>query len=426
MQNKLHQILVALLFGILLLPITQLTVQLFVEPPLEGIGATSAAPSFKWANWMRGTFQDTLMDHATKHVGFHNTFVRLNNQYYYSLFNTALANHVIIGQDDYLYDIAHIRAYTGEDYLGEETLRNRMRDIHDLQEILLKKGIRLMVAFVPGKATGTPEHLPIGTAPAGKQTNYKTYLRFADSLGVPALDLIAWYQHEKKRSTFPLYPSGGIHWSQYCATIAMDTTLGFLSQLMQTPFNRMQIEDIEWSPTPRGQDHDIERGMNLLFPHRGSPMAYPKVKWTGIEPKFNVMTVGDSYYFKAFTDFSGACFAKSSLWFYHNELHTWGSMVPMHNEQVDVLKQIEAQDLIILFTADANLKEFSWGFVEDALRRYRDPAWREPEITRLSNDIRNDANWMKLIAEKAMHDGVSVDSMLRRDAIHVLEHTRIK
>lgn len=424
MQKLLRNTLVILLFGLLFLPMAQLTVQLFEEPKLEGIGKSTYAPTLRWASWMDGTYQDTLTEYANQHCGFHSTMVRLNNQYYYSLFNTALANGVIIGKNHYLYDRAHIAAYTGTDFLGVDTLRARMQAIRDLRDILARKKIQLAVVFVPGKATGTPEFLPVGTPPAGQQTNYKSYLHFADSLGVPALDLIAWYQREKQTSPYPLYPSGGIHWSQYCAALAMDTLMGYLSDLMQTPLNRLKVTGVDWSWTPQGQDNDIDRGMNLLFPNSGYPMVYPNLKWTGVPPKFSVMTVGDSYYFKAFTDYSGAAFAKSYLWFYHNELHTWGNMVTRRNNEVDIIKEIESKDLIILYTADANLKLFSWGFVDEALAAYRDPVRRAAEIARLSDVIRADSSWFQRVAAAAIDSQVPVDTMLRRNATFVLDNGR--
>lgn len=424
MQNILRNILVILLFGMLFLPMVQLSVNLFDEPPLEGIGQTTIAPALRWSSWQSGKFQDSLTEYATQHCGFHNTLVRLNNQYYYSAYHTALANGVIIGQDNYLYDRAHIAAYTGSDFLGEDTLRARMEEIRDLRDILAKKGIKLMLTFVPGKATGTPEHLPVGTPPPGKQTNFKSYRRLADSLDVPALDLITWYQAQLKTSPYSLYPSGGIHWSVYCSHLAADTLIGYISQLMGTVMNRPDSTTLELSPVPRGQDIDIDRGMNILFPHTGSPMAYPTWRYTRVAPQYSVMTVGDSYYFRIFTDYSGAFFAHSSLWFYYNELHTWGNMVTRRNHEVDLIKQIEAQDLIILYAADANLAKFSWGFVHDALKIYRDPARREAEIQRLTLEVQNDPNWLKIIQQKALSEGLPLDTMIRRDAIFTLEHRR--
>lgn len=426
MQKRLPHILVILLFGLLFLPMTQLALNLFDEPKLEGIAKTAVSPTWRWSDWMKGSFQDTLTEYANQHCGFHSTMVRLNNQYYYTVFNTAITNHVVIGKQGYLYDKAHIAAFTGSDFLGNDSILSRVEAIRDLREILGKKGIRLMLVLLPGKGTGVPEFLPEGTPPAGQQTNYKSYQRLTDSLQLPTLDLVAWYKLQKNVSPYPLYPSGGIHWSQYCATIAADTLLGFIEQQIQTPLNRFEISEIEYPAQPRGEDGDIDRGMNLLFPNSGYPMAYPKVKWKGIDPKFSVMTVGDSYYFKAFTDFTGAAFAKSSFWFYHNELHTLGNLVIRSNDEVDIIREIESNDLIILYCADANLKLFSWGFVEDALRAYRDPVRREAEIDGIVANIRKDPNWLQVIQHFADSTHLPLDSLLRANASYVFETARIR
>ncbi len=425
MQARLRHTLVFLLFGLLFLPMLQQGFGLWEEKPLEGIAQQTRLPDLQGSTWLAGTFQDSMQSHLDLHFGFHNTAVRLNNQYYYSVFHTGIANAVVIGQDHYLYDQTHIDAYTGADFMGMDVVKARMQDIYVLQQMLKKKQITLVLAIAPNKATCTSKHLPIGTPDAGQSTNYKAFRTLADSLQIPVLDYVAWYKEKDRSTPYPLYPAGGIHWSQYCATMAADTFAGFISQVTKVPLKRFYYSEVEWD-APRGEDADLNRGMNLLWPLPASQMAYPKITWGTGEQKLKVLTVGDSYYFKNFTDFTGAIFEQSHFWFYFKELCINGAPKSFSNDQVDVRREIESQDVVVLYASDSHLPSMGWGFVEAALKAYRDPIWRQKEIDRLSADIRTDANWMQQIATKSAAAGVPQDTMLRWDAIWVLENSRIK
>jgi SGNH hydrolase-like domain, acetyltransferase AlgX len=422
MKDKVKYALVVLLFGLLFLPLLQLTLGLVTESPLSGLTQDFQKPKLSIANWSSGNFQDSLNNYLNQNCGFHNFLIRLNNQYYYSSYHTAVANKVIVGQDNFLYDQQHINAYTGADFLGDSLLRRRMVMMRDLRDYLAKKNVKLLFVLVPGKATGAPEHLPIGTPTPGV-TNYQVTKRLADSLGIPALDFIAWYQREKATSPYPLYPSGGIHWSTYCSTLAADSLLGYVAAATATPLSRFKIERVNMSPGPVGEDGDINAGMNLLFPLPTTPMAYPEIRWLPQPPKLRVLTVADSYYFHPYSDFTNHAFASSHYWFYFRELYKMHDPKAYLNAEIDFAKEMLEQDVVMLYVSDAHLVDFSWGFLDAAMNYFRGPL-PPSEILRVSNEIKADSSWYAQIQAKAANEHLPVDSMLKRDAIWVLEMNR--
>jgi SGNH hydrolase-like domain, acetyltransferase AlgX len=422
MQQWIKNGLVVLMFGLLFLPLLQLSLVFVDEPPLEGVGYIHLKPTLTTETWANGKYQDSLSDYLTQNGGFGKSLIRLHNQYYFTLFNTALANHVIIGQNNFLFDQKHINAYTGADYIGKEGILKGMLELRDLRSILLRKRIKLVVVVLPGKATGAPENLPNGT-PAPGITNYSAAKHIADSLQIPILDLITWYNSAKPHAQYPLYPSGGIHWSQYCAALAADTLLGYVAGMTQTMLPRYAIDHVEVKPGPEGEDSDIQRGMNLLFPIGTTPMGYPSVKWNEATPNLKVLTIGDSYYWNPFVNYTSHAFAASHFWFYYRDLSIFGSPQGFPTAQVDLGNELESQNVLMLYTSDAHLVDFSGTFIPDALRYFRGPLSAEA-IARVCEDIKNDTNWYQQILAKSAQEGVTSDSMLRRDAIWVLEKER--
>ena len=83
---------------------------------------------------------------------------------------------------------------------------------------------------------------------------------------------------------------------------------------------------------------------------------------------------------------------------------------------------------------DANLPNFSWGFVENMVQVLlnKDIHWdenvignqKEERLRQMIQVIRDDANWFDIIKKKAKERNISVDSMLVIDAIWMLEQEK--
>jgi hypothetical protein len=425
MERKARHILILMLMAVMFLPMLQQLGQFWKEKPLFGIAMNAPKPRLELKNWLDGTYQDSIDAYATQNAGFHNALVRLNNQYFYSIYHTAQANKVVVGRDNCLYDQAHIDSYLGKDYIGEQAILDKMLDLQRIREIFKKKKIELVLVLVPGKGMSLPQYIPGEARAKGVKTNYQSFSRMADSLSIPQLDLVKWYSDQRFSSIYPLYPMGGNHWSEYCATLAADTLFGFISKQMQTELNRFSVTKVHYPSPASPIDDDINLGMNLLFPISATPMAYPEIQWKGKPQKLRVLTIGDSFYFKAFTDFSGPIFEQSKFWFYFRELHQTGQPNPKSNAEVDLRMEIETQDLIMLYVADLHLTDLGFGFIESALEAYLNPEWRSQQLGRIVGDIQKDPEWMAKISEKAAAQNLPVDTMLLRDAVWVLENSRL-
>lgn len=80
---------------------------------LSGWFPSMEIPSFSWEKWFTGNFQWDFDKSFELNIGLHSSFVRLNNQINYSLFNFATAKNVLVGKDGYLFEAPYINEYMG-------------------------------------------------------------------------------------------------------------------------------------------------------------------------------------------------------------------------------------------------------------------------------------------------------------------------
>ena len=89
---------------LLFLPIIQQQVKLIKLVPLSGYFTPIEQSSFSLETWFEGEYQTNKQDYLNDKIGFRPLFIRLYNQVYYTFFNLARANGVIIGKENYLYE----------------------------------------------------------------------------------------------------------------------------------------------------------------------------------------------------------------------------------------------------------------------------------------------------------------------------------
>ena len=59
----------------------------------------------------------------------------------------------IVGKDNYLYEESYIKAYLGDDFIGEKKIFNTAQKLKAVQDTLKSNHIDLIVVLAPGKGT---------------------------------------------------------------------------------------------------------------------------------------------------------------------------------------------------------------------------------------------------------------------------------
>lgn len=360
--------------GILLLFAVQLMQDKFNLIKLKPLGGDVHIPekvSIGTHGWFSGEYQEKQEIYLNETFGFRNMAIRLYNQIAFSLFNTAKANSVIIGKENYLFEDKYIDAYYGSDYIGEDSIRSRMEKMAFINDTLTKQGKTLLLVFAAGKGSYFPEYFPESHRQEKKQTNHPVYLSEALKHHIPTIDFHTYFIEHKNKSAHPLYPKYGIHWSMYGMALVADSIIRFLEHE-----RNIDMPNIFWTQItynyPKDFDYDIAEGMNLLFALPSEKMAYPNIQSEPDSGKTKpaLLTIADSFYWGLFHSPFSQTFSHHQFWFYNKQVYSEQIPANTFSEQLNLKEQIDKHDIIMIMCTESNLPNLGWGFVENMYQLY--------------------------------------------------------
>lgn len=427
-------ILFSLLMLLLVLPAIQQYTGFIPEPPLKGAITEPVKPQITLKSWFDASFQEKYDDYLEQAIGFRPTLIRINNQLAFTLFDTALANGVVIGKNNYLYEINYIKAYEGTDFVGYDSIEHQVAKARQVQQLLEENGQHFLIVFAPGKGTYYPEFIPEKYQVKQRgMTNYSLYRKRLREEGIHFIDFNQWFLQMKDTATYPLYSKTGIHWSLYGVALAVDSLVHYMEAGSGIDMVDFGWDGLEISSTPRETDNDIAEGMNVLFPVRTGPMAYPRIRFNDPPEKVkpNVLAIGDSYYWNIMgSGIAARLFNDNNFWFYNREAHNPRYQAPKEVKDLDILGEIKRQNWVILISTDANLPKFAFGFLDNYLYACShkdlvkpvDPELKEKRIREIMASIKDSKDWAEMIRQKASKKGISFEEMLRLDAEWVFDH----
>ena len=356
------------LLGLLVLPLFQQLTGLVHERKLRGAIKVAEQPEFSLRNWFSGEFQEKAEPAYKDRFGFRNLFVRVNNQVAFSLYRKALANGVIIGKKNYMYESNYIHARNGDDYLGDSLIRENVLKLKGLQDYFEEQGKLFLVTFAAGKGSFYPEYFPDKYVREPGKTNIQGYKEGFDSCGIRYIDFNQWFLEMKDTSEYCLYPRTGVHWSYYGMVLVFDSLVNYIGQESGREMPMFDWGPIKESRHYQSSDKDIEEGMNILFRINYDKLAYPKIgfKDEGIK-KMKGVVIADSFYWGLHNiGFSHRIFDQGEYWFYNKQIianHIEGEVML---DDLDRLERLKDVDVIIMMATEATMMKFPFGF-EDVL-----------------------------------------------------------
>lgn len=362
-KNKTTRVLVIILAILFMLHFSQFFCEWISLKPLSGYFEKAEKSSFSWQKWFDGEYQIEQEKYLNENFGFRSFFVRVNHQWRFSLFNEVKTKWVTVGKENYLYEYNYIKAWYGTDFIGNDSIAQRMCKLQRVQDTLQKLGKDIVVVFAPGKGSFYPEYIPDKYHKERGVTNIDVYRHYIDSLNINCIDFHQYFIDKKGTSPYPLYPQYGIHWSNYAICIAADSVVSYIETKNGITMAHLYWEDVKIRQ-PRKGDNDISAAMNLLFAPRSFDMAYPEVKLESREGKVkpSLMVIADSFYGGVFNAEFKELFDNHHFWYYNKEIFPGGGLV----SDVNLYNEIMAHDNILIMSTDANLPNFGWGFIENA------------------------------------------------------------
>jgi hypothetical protein len=404
----------------MVLPAIQHRFKIFMVRPLDGDFMLAQRPSFTREKWMDGTFQAGFDSYLEDHIGFRNLFVRLNNQIEFSLFSKANAEGVVVGKDHMVFEYDYIRAYTGGDFIGINTIDKKLGRMKFLQEFLKSQfDIDFIFILEPSKARFYHDYIPKRYLKDGLSiSNYEYISQKVDELGIRHIDLNSYFMQMKDTARYLLYPKYGIHWSEYTMPLIADTLTKTIEQIRNIKLPQYEIEEIIVKDSLADSDYDVGKTMNLLWKLPHPEMPYPVFSFEDNNPgtKPMVLAVADSYYWNFFnTRIPKHLFANEAFWYFNAKVYPDFYFGEKWVNELDLQSEIEKQDIILLSVTERFLYKFDWGFIDQVYELYG-PEYSGDLIYKYENLIRMDASWFDRIEKESKKENISLELAIRNEA----------
>lgn len=430
MQKKSYNLLVLIAFAAVIFPMLKGLMSKDKDPHLAGLVTNHGNPDslFKPEQWFSGEYQNLKDDYNNDHWAFKGLFVRLNNQFYYDLFNQIRVNGFVSGKENYIFSEGYIFSAFGDDYVGQQKIQTKLQKAKVVQDSLKRKGIDLLLVFAPGKGEYCIEQIEDKYKHPILHTNYQDYINICKQLSINVLDLKAWFHELKPHTPYPLFTKFGHHWSYYAECLVIDTVIGHIEHL-----HGCDMPDIVWNKidvidTARSRDADVLQNMNLYkSPDQNMKLAYPLPMFEkdSIKNKTRVLTIADSYWYgPVYLGIGQRCFGGGQFWYYYNKIVPNPSL---HERvevwQLDLKQHIENNQVIMLLYSDGNLPNFANTFIEDAYEMYTSPASYNARMEKtrylkqFEKRIREQPAMLKKAIKKSFDLQIPLDSAIRLDAM---------
>lgn len=420
MTNHFKHIILIILIALLALPLFQHGTKLFNVRPLNGDFVLTQRPQLTWKSWMDGSFQRTFDRYIEDHIGFRPFFIRLNNQLDFSLFSKANAEGIVLGKNSMLFEYDYIRAYLGEDFIGEETLEKKLLRMQFLNRYLKQEfDIDLILVLEPSKARTYAEKIPDHYLRRNKTlSNYEYIAQRAPELDIPLLDLNRLFLLAGDTVSYPLYPRYGTHWSEYTMTFIADTIIRFLEDHRQIAMPGFRVEKLTYPDGLPASDYDGERTMNLLWRLSHRPMPYPIFSFYEREHSERpmVLAVADSYYWNFFnTRIPRNLFANEAFWYFNARVYPDSYIRDTWTRDLDLRAEVEKQDIIMLSITERFLYKVDWNFIDQVYRLYT-PEYSGDIVYKYENLLRLNAEWFDKVLADAVANDIPLEKAIRQEA----------
>ena len=426
---------IGLLIGVLLflfLPLFQNTLHIkkWVKP-LKGAYTAQKDSSFKWKSWFEESYQQQKNNFLNQNFGLRNYYVMLNNQIDFTFFHKINAEHVVVGKAGVFFEDNYIDAYYGKNFIGKSNLEQLAAKLKDAQEILKSNGIQLEILFLPGKASYFPEYIPERFKLQKTTSNYEYLSGCAEKINLDIIDFNKWFKKLKPKSVYDLYPSGGIHWSNYGSLLAFDSLRKHIDSRTSVKLREFEITRVQISQDLQSPDNDIAEALNLWTDIKSLGMPYAEYKWLDKpgEIKPTALFIGDSYFWNwYYQGLVNNFFSDARFWYYNQTVYP-DTLAVRDVKNLPFKETVSANRVIILMATESNIHDIGWGFADMVINSFKkneinnkapltkDEVWRKDVYLRyFANEIHNTPNWMEKIKVKAKEKNISPEAMLLLDA----------
>ena len=402
--------------------------------PLSGYVPDEQPVELTFKTYYDGSFQNYLTDHAKRNSGFREPCIRSYNQCLFSLFGKSTNDHIITGKHKEMYLKMYLDEVTGKNFKSVYGSREAFeaQAQHDIEKTLVlidslrNHGTAFLFVEAPSKTWVYPENMPQeyqdSIMPFCVQDYYTKLFK---ENNIPHIDFLSYFKSLKGQTKYPLYTRYGTHWAESTIPFVADSVLSKIGSLIGQVMPHIICVDENPSTHYSKQDGEIENLMNLLLPIRKPAVPQPIMTLSDTTlRKPNILAIADSYFIQLHESCFADAFDRCEYWKYNDEVITKKiEFLGKVKYYPDVYKVIDEVDLVLVVTTSVYAYDYMYGFCETAQNAFleRDAESMEKQIQNVIYRIKSTPEWLESVKQQAVERGVSLDEMLRLNALYAIE-----
>lgn len=343
-----------------------------VNMELKGFSDSIEKPQFKFNDFFTGQFQKDYVSWYDGNMPLKGFWVRNYGTLKYHLFNEA---NNPIGKNKYIYDDNYLSAELAieeeDDYTSAEK-QNEMKSFVDKIEVLnglLEKNDKEMLVYVvPSKARMEADRIPYAYSLFTDENKKNSSDVFLEEMSKRNIDYIYCGDYTDQIDS-PLYYSTGIHWSRPYEQYSSQLIIDRMAILTGKNYRQFDITGIETSKDDYYRDNDLYEMINTWTPSGCDYYQYTtQARDVENTDKIRMFIYGDSFALGLRKDILEH-YPNEAIYYVNRDDYIYDSHENFINlkkdyNNLDVEKCLTNSDIVVLEFVDAELKKYSYGFVD--------------------------------------------------------------
>jgi hypothetical protein len=408
---------------VFLLPGIQKEVKLIHINPLKSVFQPAKKFPLKNKYWFSGDFQLHFENYLKDNMGLRPVFVRIYNQYNFTLFGIPSYGGVLIGKNGVLYQPGYLSAYKGEDFVGSARIDTFVRRMKIVQDELKQKNKYFLFIIAPGKVNVYPGIIPDKTGlKKVDTTNLEVMVDRLNKYNVNYIDFCNYFIMIRDTIRYPLFTKYGTHWSGSAVSLVMDTIFKRIENATGKKLvNYDNSKGYATNKELKFTDADLANYMDLAFPLKPDSVYYPIYVFdTSAARSCGVLIIGDSFCqsFWGFDNVFPRVFSDSSMyWGYyrHKEWPTNKSLI-MPINAFYLNEYLTNLDIVLLESVDINLNLLGYGFIDDLYYLYTQPGNAKEHLAAKIRE--NIIFWARMNAEQFLVQKMADEMQITLDSAY--------
>ena len=384
MRRIVHWIACVAFLATLCLPLVQTALAPFPAVGLGGAVKPVASSEVNLESWNEGKLQLAVEDGLRRDLGLRDWMIRADNELRLRAFGST-KRPIVAGEDGWLLEEGYLPTkMLARNHALVDELLTRTWNFRRLQDALAKHDVHLAAVISPSKVWTYPELVPTPhgeamQAMAGRYTLPEVVRTGLEVAGARRFDFGETFREWKATDEAdlpPLFPRGGIHWSNHAAARAAISIQTEMETITRTDFRSLEIARIAKSKRPGGGEDDLVLLANLLDTSRweepiGQPILRAKDGDQGAP--MPTLIVGSSFSWGLARSFaSDRCAEPLTVWYYFKSEWPYvdgkkQSGTPLPTAPEELKERLLRYKVVLVECNESAAEVFGMGFVEKAL-----------------------------------------------------------